>query len=374
MNTRSSTRSNATDNNTPNITEITEEQIPPSNSIPNRNITPQLGLNLSEREFMLQMLNNFRLQMTEDRNILLQHMERSEERMLNFVQSQPSSVNNSPERFSKMKMDIKKFTGKRPELRYFIQNIENYFEMNPNECDTDKRKISKAVAYFDEAPMKWFYNVNRPENQTWLQFKDMLETTYGNTSEKLIARAKLQELVQTGAANYYVEEFEQCANLCDWPVSALKTAFLQGLKPNLQSILIADGLDADDVEMSRLYNRAKHLDDRFHMYNKLNKARNTNKDQHNKNNNNSDKGKKRQSESSTGNSSKALKTDDVDKSDKNKSDRFCDHCKMKNHTTKNCFKLKKEKAKEKKNEDKEKEKGKDSAPEKGTKALKGQSQ
>jgi hypothetical protein len=361
------------------MTELTEEQIPPSNSIPNRNITPeptiQSSSNLSEREFMLQMLNNFRLQMTEDRNILLQHIERSEERMLNFVQSQPSSVNNSPERYSKMKMDIKKFTGKRPELRYFIQNIENYFEMNPVECDNDKKKISKAVAYFDEAPMKWFYNVNRPENQTWQQFKTMLETTYGNTSEKLIARAKLQELTQTGAANYYVEEFEQCANLCDWPVSALKTAFLQGLKPNLQSILIADGLDADDVEMSRLYNRAKHLDDRFHMYNKLNKARNVSRDQNNKNNNNSDKGKKRVFESGHGNSSKALKTDDVEKSDKEKSERFCDHCKMKNHTTKNCFKLKKEKAKESKgNKDKEKEKVKDVAPEKSTKSLKGSSQ
>ncbi len=155
-------------------------------------------------------------------------------------------------------------------------------------------------------------------------------------------------------------------------VSALKTAFLQGLKPNLQSILIADGLDADNVEMSRLYNRAKHLDDCFHMYNKLNKAQNVSKDQQNKNNNNSDKRKKRLSESSNGNSSKALKTNNVNKTDKNK-DRFCDHCKMKNHTTKNCFKLKKEKAEEKKgnNNDKKKEKGKDSAPEKNTKSLKG---
>ena len=110
------------------------------------------------------------------------------------------------------------------------------------------------------------------------------------------------------------------------------------------------------------------------MYNKLNKARNVSKDQQHKNNNHSDKGKKRISESNNGNSSKVLKTDDVDKNDKSK-ERFCDHCKMKNHTTKNCFKLKKEKAKESKgNKDKEKEKVKDAAPEKSTKSLKGSSQ
>jgi hypothetical protein len=68
MNTRSSSRSNAVENSTPNITELTEEQIPSAASPPDRNSTPeprttQPGLNLSEREFMLQMLNNFRQQM-----------------------------------------------------------------------------------------------------------------------------------------------------------------------------------------------------------------------------------------------------------------------------------------------------------------------
>jgi hypothetical protein len=76
MNTRSSSQSNAVENTTSNITELVEEEINPRDSPFNRDITPEprpsqtgSSMAMSEREFMAQMLNTFRQQMSDNRTI-----------------------------------------------------------------------------------------------------------------------------------------------------------------------------------------------------------------------------------------------------------------------------------------------------------------
>jgi hypothetical protein len=282
---------------------------------------------------------------------------------------QQQSIPPSPERPTKMKMSIPKFTGSRDELRYFIARMEDYFLMNSNECNTDRKKIIKTASLFDEAPSKWYYNLKDSQNDTWATFRERLETAYGNPTEKLWARSNLVKLKQgSRACSSYTHDFEKYENLAGYDSTALKSIFIGGLKEELQKLITLGDTDIETISMKDLKNLAKMKDDKLHYLVSLNKSiekkkesnssTDNNKKRHSDHDKKSDKNKRNKSE------------DDKSSEDKEKrKDKKCEHCEKPGHVKKNCYRWKREQKEKEKEKKKDKSKGKDK-PTDETKSLK----
>ena len=374
-------RNNSTDRNRnstspthPRITEIneTEENAGSSNNQQSSSTTPTpVQPQNNELAAILGVLTNLITTVTQQQQAnaaqltnLINRM--SEGNANNNIQQ--NSTPSSPERQSKMKMSIPKFTGSRDELRYFIARMEDYFLMNPNECNTDRKKIIKTASLFDEAPSKWYYNLKDSQNDNWQTFKERMETAYGNPTEKLWARSNLVKLKQgSRACSSYTHDFEKYENLAGYDSTALKSIFISGLKEELQKLITLGDTDIETISMKDLKNLAKMKDDKLHYLISLNKSIDKKKDS----SSSADNNKKRQSENDkkSDKSKKSKSDEDKNSEDKDKKkDKKCEHCEKPGHVKKNCYKFKREqKEKEKK---KDKGKGKEKPSEETKSSLK----
>jgi hypothetical protein len=257
----------------------------------------------------------------------------------------------------KMKLDVTKFNGKRKELRYFLKNVETYFVNNPNECNTDQKKIAKAVSFFESTPQRWFYNLNNSEELTWQHFKEKLVHVYGDSNEVESARMALSNLSQKGgSASDYALSFQEHCYLALLGEAALVSMFKKGLKPEIQKVLALEKSSLGD-DLEKIIQRAIEVDDQFHEINKIyrqDKDKKHNNQHPNRNNNTSPK---RNSDHFQNDDKKkdykAKKVEDKGKSvtfgdDGNDKKKRCAYCHKPGHEKKDCYKLKNKKKEDEK--------------------------
>ena len=358
----------------PRITEIIEPEVvagSSNNQQPSQTTPNPVPLLNNDFAAILGVLTNLVTSVTQQQEAnstqLTNLINRLSDRNNNNAQS--VSTPSSPERSAKMKMNIPKFTGSRDELRYFLARMEDYFLMNSNECNTDRKKIIKTASLFDEAPSKWYYNLKDSQNDTWANFKERLETAYGNPTEKLWARSNLVKLKQgSRACSSYTHDFERYENLAGYDSTALKSIFIGGLKEELQKLITLGDTDIETISMKDLKNLAKMKDDKLHYLVSLNKSIEKKKDS----SSSTDNHKKRQSDhdKKSDKNKKNKSEDDKSSEDKEKKkDKKCEHCEKPGHVKKNCYRWKREQKEKEKEKKKDKSKGKDK-PTDETKSLK----
>ena len=164
------------------------------------------------------------------------------------------------------------FYGDRKKLRGFLTQLDIYFTLRPNEFSTDIQRIYFAASYLRGAAANWMEPYLRklstgttidnlvPLLDTYQQFLQEINKTFGDINETATAERELQRLKQTKSCSLYTTEFRRITSHLSWNEEALIFTYYQGLKD-----YIKDELSKDERPhtLSDLIEKAVRLDDRI---------------------------------------------------------------------------------------------------------------
>jgi len=182
--------------------------------------------------------------------------------------SRPKLKFNPPEPFKGRDASSNKITN-------FLSQCQLYIDNTPG-FDSDTLCISFAASYLKEDAYTWIASYlslsdqekEQPENiwlLSWNDFKEKLETTFGDPDKKASNGLKLHNLTQKGPASVYAAEFRRLSLPLNWNDEALKFIFLQGLKSELKDEFariempstLSSVIDRAIIMDARLYQRSR---------------------------------------------------------------------------------------------------------------------
>lgn len=150
-----------------------------------------------------------------------------------------NAPNNSPKVAKPEKYDGLK---KGSEAERFIDQTENYFHFKAHEFRSDTNCVAWTMQYLTGHAYNWFAPywkkrndiLSPPEEITrWAAFRKTFFITFGEYHQKEKAEEKIKQLKQRGDASRYTSEFNNLRSMIRWNLEALKSHYIQGLKPDV---------------------------------------------------------------------------------------------------------------------------------------------
>ncbi|OQE16980.1 hypothetical protein PENSTE_c022G07598 [Penicillium steckii] len=168
------------------------------------------------------------------------------------------------------------FDGTCSKLRGFLTQMNMHLDVNKFRLNTEVSKVIFVSTYLRGQAWDWlepyvreYYEKDSSEWSTTAQnifnsynnFKNHLERTFGDIDAKKTAERKLQRIRQTGAASAYTAEFMQQAAILGWEDYALIPYYDHGLKPYIKDELAR--IDRPET-MDKLIDIVVRIDNRLH--------------------------------------------------------------------------------------------------------------
>jgi hypothetical protein len=171
-----------------------------------------------------------------------------------------------------------KFNGDTAKLRAFLDDLRTYFEYYfPQTFSEDK--VEKRIRYggtrMEGAAADWFNAIlkdkkkNDPEHQTQLtkdvfesyeNFEEQLEKSFGITNEAQEAEKKLRDLKQKGPCYKHTSTFIQLLTKVNWTEDSKKEMYYYSLKPEVKDEIYK--MDRQTVSFTDLTQEAIKIDNR----------------------------------------------------------------------------------------------------------------
>src|SRR5277367_1195143 len=137
-------------------------------------------------------------------------------------------------------------------LSEFTTNLENYVTRS-NESIGDKLALASTKLTGD-AKMWWLDHCNRTASyddariRTWQELCNKLKEIYAPPEQERATRNKLRNLKQRGTIADYTSEFRKLAmQISDFSDNEAKYAYLEGLQPKIQDLVISQKENFRDV-------------------------------------------------------------------------------------------------------------------------------
>ena len=135
------------------------------------------------------------------------------------------------------------FDGNRAALRGFLHQLTLIFVINPQIYDSDKVCIALAGSLLTGDALRWFSPlleaVPSVLDQTWAQFKALLEASFPDVERTASATASIRALRQgNGTVATYSASFSLLRSDLAWNDAALIAQFRSGLSAGIKDLLL----------------------------------------------------------------------------------------------------------------------------------------
>lgn len=133
--------------------------------------------------------------------------------------------------------------------KFFIQSLELYFSMRPNDFPSAQAKIKYALLLLEDKAKTWGQPImdevlhpgaiGTARSTTWTSFKEAFNSVFGDPDEKRTASTKIHHLRQIRGVDEYATEFQQLVAILEWEDDQqLIDRFYQGLKDHVKDALV----------------------------------------------------------------------------------------------------------------------------------------
>lgn len=167
------------------------------------------------------------------------------------------------------------FDGTRGQLKTWLLQVELYMSFQPGKFNTDKQRVLWTVTLLKGAALNWIevyvddhmQNQNNAKQETkdiilnWAEFREQLETMFGDIDAEHTAERQLHALRQKGPASGYAAAFRQFATRTKWNDESLRYQFYRGLKDSVKDEM-ARGERPEDLE--KMIETAITIDNRMY--------------------------------------------------------------------------------------------------------------
>lgn len=170
------------------------------------------------------------------------------------------------------------FKGERQLAKAFINSLELYFSMRPNDFPTNGSKIKYALLLCEDRAATWGAPIMEeiirtannnaigiptnpsPRSEFWDDFKADFNLNFADPDEKRSAQTKITNLRQTGGADTYTAEFRRLVSILEWTEdNTLMYLYRKGLKDHVIDMMLAH---PEPTTFSSLAELAIKLDNR----------------------------------------------------------------------------------------------------------------
>lgn len=165
--------------------------------------------------------------------------------------------------------------------RSFLQAVEMYATLRPQDFPTDLQKIQWTLLLLQEKAASWaqpiYAEILQPtfppttRSTVWTAFTTEFRTAFFDPDEKRSASNRLANLRQTKSTAEYAAEFRELVSILGWNEDTqLQVSFYRGLKDHVKDDLASQD---DPASLDELVTRAIRLDNR-HWTRRMEKAEN----------------------------------------------------------------------------------------------------
>jgi hypothetical protein len=136
------------------------------------------------------------------------------------------------------------FKGNKAEAEEFILKCQSVFDICSRTYHDDQTKLAFVFNLFQGDAYQWvkpalLTTVKPSWVQSWVEFQVEFFKNFADSDVKETSRQKLKHLKQTGSASSYVTDYKRYAMYLDWSDEALRQAFFDGLKIDVQDRLLS---------------------------------------------------------------------------------------------------------------------------------------
>jgi hypothetical protein len=179
-----------------------------------------------------------------DNEGLLRRLAELEERVRQSSrQPAGASYNTLPPKEPKLKSPSP-FKGDKAEAEEFILKCQSIFDICNRTYFDDKTKLAFVFNLLEGDAYQWLkpalLSLRKPTwTESWEDFKNEFFKNFADSDIKETSRQKLKALKQTTSASNYATDFKKYALYLDWSDEALRQAFFDGLKYDVQDRLLS---------------------------------------------------------------------------------------------------------------------------------------
>ena len=202
-------------------------------------------------------------------NDLRRNIDQQFANLRNQIQQSVNGGETRPPRHRTRKIDP--YDGKNQPLRSFLTAID--LQMEDEGIQGDESKVRYVGRYLKDRAWAWFEPIIRERNEkprsgwsdraeriltSYDEMKKAMKQVFGDIDERKVAAQRIQKLRQHRSVREYITEFQTISSNLEWHDEALADKFLEGLKPEIQGLLIYYPDQPRNLE--ELFERAQRID------------------------------------------------------------------------------------------------------------------